>query len=138
MNFDATLEALPAMLLFIRRFFQKEGVESAFIRKVELASEEALVNTITHGYREEEKGQLQIACERRKEKEFEVEISDNGLPFNPLEYEFQSNHLVPIEERKIGGLGIMMMRRICKEMIYERLGDKNRLKLLFEEGTSSL
>ena len=53
-----------------------------------------------------------------------VSLTDAGIPFNPLD---QSDPEAPrsIDEMGIGGLGIMMAKRMSDDLSYVRDGDKN-------------
>ena len=53
-----------------------------------------------------------------------ISISDYGIPFDPLEH---VDPLRPssIDEIGVGGLGIMMVKRMTDDLAYIRDGDKN-------------
>ena len=53
-----------------------------------------------------------------------VEISDNGVPFNPLEHE---DPKIPesIEDAKVGGLGLSMTKKLMDKVEYVREGLTN-------------
>ena len=55
-------------------------------------------------------------------------IEDDGKPFNPVEFE-APDMSCSIEECKIGGLGIHIIRKLMDDICYERCEDKNVLKL---------
>ena len=55
-------------------------------------------------------------------------IEDDGRPFNPAEFE-TTDVSCSIEECKIGGLGIHIIRKLMDDICYERCEDKNILKL---------
>ena len=50
--FPARMDRLSSILGWIHESLRKLGWSTAIIRKLELASEEALVNIICHGYKE--------------------------------------------------------------------------------------
>ena len=56
-------------------------------------------------------------------------FSDDGTPYNPLAHADPDTTL-PAEERPIGGLGIMMVKRMSNSMHYERLHDRNFLAVV--------
>ena len=53
-------------------------------------------------------------------------FTDNGIPYNPLETE-DPDITSSSEERKIGGLGIYLVKKNMDEMKYEYLNQQNRL-----------
>ena len=117
------------MLGWIREQLRKNGLDEVSIRKVELASEEALVNIIRHAYKETE-GTIDIDVRKGPKKQIEIEIRDNGPPFDPLKQEIAFDPLASLEERKIGGLGILFIRQYMDEMRYCREGNTNILVLV--------
>ena len=56
---------------------------------------------------------LQLGGERMS-----LQSVDHGHPFNPLEFPEPSTAL-PLEEREIGGLGILLLRKMADHMSYE-------------------
>lgn len=53
-------------------------------------------------------------------------FTDNGIPYNPLETE-DPDITSSSEERKIGGLGIYLVKKNMDEMKYEYVNQQNRL-----------
>lgn len=131
MEFVAELNNLPKMLEFIRGSAIQKNILEEKIYKIELASEEALVNIISYAFDENEQNTLIIECKTDKSHRFEVVIRDSGIPFNPIDAEVDENVFKPIEERKIGGLGIFMIRKLVDETSYQRVGNENILTLVF-------
>jgi serine/threonine-protein kinase RsbW len=57
-----------------------------------------------------------------------LNIEDNGLPFNPL-MKKDSELPADINNAKIGGLGIHIVKKLMDDIRYERKGGKNKLTL---------
>jgi len=57
-----------------------------------------------------------------------AELEDDGRPFNPLEAA-EPDLSIPLEERKIGGLGIFLVRKFTTDLAYQRHDEKNLLIL---------
>jgi anti-sigma regulatory factor (Ser/Thr protein kinase) len=55
-------------------------------------------------------------------------LSDSGMPFDPTQKE-EVDTTLPAEQRKIGGLGIHLVRRIMDSVSYEYKDHKNILTL---------
>ena len=98
------------------------------IGKLELASEEAIVNVIQHGL-PEKKGEVEIAL-KWGAGQVEIVIRHSGPPFNPLKEAPKVTPHAPIEEREAGGLGIYLIRQIMDDLIYLREGDENVLIMI--------
>jgi serine/threonine-protein kinase RsbW len=54
----------------------------------------------------------------------EIEVRDRGAPFNPLEHPPPDTGL-SLDERRPGGLGILLVRRIMDHTAYERRDGMN-------------
>jgi len=123
-EFDAKPESVDCMISFI------EGHLSGFAEKMaydlKLSCEEILVNIANYAYPEQD-GWLAVLWENDSQK-VKVTFEDKGTPFNPLEKENPDLN-VPMTEREIGGLGIMMVRKLMDSVEYERRDGKNILTI---------
>jgi len=54
-------------------------------------------------------------------------FSDNGRPFNPLEYA-EPDTTSPLEEREEGGLGLLIVKKTMDTMNYSYNNGVNRLE----------
>jgi serine/threonine-protein kinase RsbW len=95
--------------------------------QLELAVEEAVVNICLYAY-EVPPGELLVRIESGEER-FVVDLIDEGVPFDPLAVE-EPDLRAPAEERKVGGLGIFLVRRVMDEVAYRRDGSSNILRLV--------
>ena len=65
----------------------------------------------------------------RDEKSITLRIHDAGMPFNPLERE-KPDLTLPMEDRPIGGLGIIMVIKYMDSVTYDYTGGENTLTLI--------
>lgn len=117
------------MIVWIQDCLVQVGFDPSASRKIELASEEALVNIIRHGYKGNP-GKIQIGVKAFPKSHVEITIKDQGPLFNPLEQDSTFNPSAPIEERREGGLGILFIKSYMDEVLYRREGDVNILTLV--------
>jgi serine/threonine-protein kinase RsbW len=127
-TFTANLKSLQSMIQWIRLELYSHGFDETNIRKTELASEEALVNIIKHGYKQRT-GIVEIEL-RTFDSHIEILLRDQGPAFNPLEREISFNPLASLEERSLGGLGILYIRQNMDEVRYSREKNSNVLVLI--------
>jgi serine/threonine-protein kinase RsbW len=120
---SAKLENLQTMLGFIREKAKALGFDDKTINQIQLASEELLVNVINYAY-PDINGEIEITCTPKQNKGLEVEIVDSGIPFNPLSQP-EPDTKAPLEKRKIGGLGIHLIRNTMDELNYKRQEGRN-------------
>jgi len=110
---------------------REHGFDQKKIGKIELALEEALGNICNYSY-SEEPGNAEVSC-KQDNRRFIIEIVDSGIPFDMTS--LPAPDLTPnIEERKIGGLGIFLIKKMVDEVKYRREGNFNILKLTIKRG----
>lgn len=111
------------MLGWIRDYLRSCALHPALLNKIELASEEVLVNIIHHAYRDQG-GTVTIELEWTPHREVKISFLDHGDFFDPLA------ESPVLEEHKEGGRGIFLMRKCVDQLMYQRTGNQNRLTLL--------
>lgn len=126
--FNAEVQDLHRILQWVRTHLEKGGFEAAAIRRMELASEEALVNVISHGY-QGKRGKVEIGLKWNPGL-IEITVKDWGPPFDPLANAPRVDPQAPLEERGTGGLGIYLIGQIMDELIYQREKDANVLVMI--------
>ena len=57
----------------------------------------------------------------------EVEVSDNGKPFDPLSLP-PPDLTVPLEQRQAGGLGVFLVRKMMDEVHYQHRNGRNHFR----------
>lgn len=124
----ALLDNLEMALHFVELQMESAQCPPAFRNQVELAVEEIFVNIARYAYQPEQ-GKVTIEC-LTTEKPCSVTIifCDEGKPYNPLQRKDPDLHL-GVEERPIGGLGILMVKKLMDTVTYEFRDGKNRLTL---------
>ena len=117
--FPAMLQELYTMLDFVKRAGFRCHCSKEKLLKLELACEEILVNIITHAYRSlPSPGWIRIL------------FTDHGPAFNPITASPDiMRQDLPIEQRKIGGLGIFLAKHSVDVFDYERVNDMNVVTL---------
>ena len=122
----AKLENLARWMNGVSECAREQGFDQKKIGKIELALEEALVNICNYAY-PEEPGDVEVNCQE-DDSRFIIEIIDSGNPFDMTSLpapDLPSS----IEERKIGGLGIFLIKKMVDDVRYRREGNFNILKL---------
>lgn len=129
-TFIASLDNLLDMLAFVKKHAQQIGFPERQLNKIELASEEILVNIISYGY-PGGIGQIEIHCIPISHNPgLMIIVIDQGIPFNPLVKASNAKHYDPLsEDHDLGGYGIFFVLEIMDEVSYQRKGNKNILTL---------
>jgi anti-sigma regulatory factor (Ser/Thr protein kinase) len=92
-----------------------------------LAFEELLTNCIKYGYRDDQEGLIEFDI-RVSGDELLFTIRDDGAPFNPMESP-EPEIDASLEERRVGGLGIHLLRRMSDRMEYSYEDGRNVVTL---------
>ena len=124
----ANLENLDAFQTFIFECAEASGMDVPQIQKMQLASEEALVNIFNYAYPEDTGGDVTVTCSLDGEKVFKIRLEDCGRPFDMLAKDDPDTSL-SIDDRAIGGLGIFFIKQMMDSVDYRREDDKNILTL---------
>lgn len=93
-----------------------------------LAIDEIATNIINYGYPEAGIGLGIIKVLMADDgKQLTVTLVDTAVAFNPLNYVVPNAEDMnkPLEDRPVGGLGILLARQNVDDFRYERQGDKN-------------
>ncbi len=96
---------------------------------MEVSVEEALVNIFHYGY-PGKSGDVEVSCGIDDPLRFIVEIRDQGIPFDLLSVQPPALD-EDIDQRRIGGLGIHMIRKLVDEVKYRRDGKYNIMTFIF-------
>jgi serine/threonine-protein kinase RsbW len=127
----AKLENLGRWMDAVSECAREQGFDQKEIGKIELALEEALVNICNYSY-SEEPGNAEVSC-KQDNSQFIIEIVDSGIPFDMTSLP-APDLTSSIEKRKIGGLGIFLIKKMVDEVKYRREGSFNILNLTIKSG----
>jgi anti-sigma regulatory factor (Ser/Thr protein kinase) len=123
---SATLASVPLLLEHVQHMAEEAGLDEAERLDILLAAEEMLVNVVSYAY-PDCAGNVRVDAEVLEGGHgLRLRIVDQGVAFNPLERP-EPDTSIPLEERALGGLGIMLTRRKTDCLCYERAGASNVL-----------
>jgi serine/threonine-protein kinase RsbW len=120
---DARLENLSKINDFVATAMKQLGIEKN-LHNVQLAVDEACTNIIKHAY-SGRGGMITISCEVEGSY-LVITIKDRGKAFDPASVsppDLESE----IHERRVGGLGIHLMRKLMDEVHYTFDAGGNKL-----------
>lgn len=113
---------------FLKSVSQQLDVSTSVANQLRLAVEEAVVNVIDYAYPIGTEGDINIRV-LSDGKTVRIQIIDKGQAFDPTAIQ-RADTTLSAEERKIGGLGILLVREQMDSMNYERTDGKNVLTLI--------
>jgi anti-sigma regulatory factor (Ser/Thr protein kinase) len=123
---NAVLDDIPRVIEFVVSWLQGQG-QGKYSFPVETAVDEASTNVIKHAYGGKG-GFFEISCDMQG-SDIVIRIRDRGSPFDPGSVP-QPDVSAGLEDRKIGGLGIYIMKKMMDEVNYSfDIEQGNRLEM---------
>ncbi len=111
-------------MAFVEEQLDAMGCPMKVSMQIAISFEELFVNVARYAYEDaEEKGKVRIIIDPC-EDEVGITLVDAGKPFDPLAKE-DPDVTLSAEERKIGGLGIFMVKKSMDDVYYENTDGKN-------------
>ena len=126
---QASADRLEDVQEFVRGELEAAGGSLKVMSQVEIAVEEIYVNIVHYAY-PSGGGEAVIRCETDTEmSKITIQFVDAGTPFDPLAKE-DADISLSAEERSIGGLGILMVKKLMDEVTYCYEEGKNILTIV--------
>ena len=127
LSVPAKLEYLDEVTGFIEGML--DDCEQKTVLQIRLAAEEIFVNIVSYAY-ESGEGNMDIDCDfLENPKRFMLRFSDYGIPFDPTAMEDADTSEDALLGR-IGGLGILLVKKNMDKVEYVREQGKNVLTLI--------
>lgn len=121
------MEEMERVNLFIEEIGEELGLDMELQMNLNLVIEEMVVNTISYAYPEGTEADIELKAESNG-KELTFVLSDSGREFDPTLSEDPDMNVNPAD-RKLGGMGIYIVKNIMNEVTYQRLEGKNLLTM---------
>ncbi len=132
-HFPAKFEFLDEIREFVGNIARENGFGDKDVYNIQLATDEAASNIIEHAYDGVTDGVIDLSCGMEAER-LMVVLVDHGMPFDPSEVPLPDLQ-ADLAERKIGGLGIFLMRKLMDEVHYQSNPDaSNVLTMIKRKG----
>jgi serine/threonine-protein kinase RsbW len=120
-----SLSELSTLGSSLEQFGAELGLSSKILFEISLSIEELFSNIISYGYTDDAVHWIKVAISLEDDM-LVIRLEDDGIPFDPLMVE-EPDCECPIEQRKIGNLGIHLTKKFMDDMVYERLENRNIL-----------
>ena len=128
LTLQASLEKLDEVLAFVEENLEKNECPMKVLMQVQIAVEEIFVNIAHYAY-DSGQGMATIRVEVGGDPlQVIITFIDQGVPYDPLKKE-DPDITLSAEERKIGGLGIFMVKKSMDDVKYEYADGKNILTI---------
>lgn len=128
LTIPAKTDRLDRVLEFIEAELSNTECTAKVKMQIKVAVEEIYVNIANYAYRPGE-GNATIRCHIQDDpKHIEIQFVDSGTIYNPLE-KLDPDITLDADHRQIGGLGILMVKKMMDHISYRHEGGRNILTL---------
>jgi serine/threonine-protein kinase RsbW len=122
-------EKLKDVRCFVEKFLQKHGVSEIEAGEMVLAVDEVCANLMIHSHQCNPRKHIGVKIMMVDHSEVQFEISDYGVGFNFCRYKEPSLEDI-IKEKKKGGVGLILVRRIMDNMEFIRKANRNVYRMV--------
>jgi anti-sigma regulatory factor (Ser/Thr protein kinase) len=122
----ADMESLGSLVSFVSEWARDQGMAPERVNEIQVVLEEAFVNICKYAYAGRQ-GDVEVNCFSESDSTV-IEIIDSGIPFD-ITAQALPDITADIPERKIGGLGWLLIKSFMDMVVYRRENGKNILRL---------
>ena len=124
-RFFLTVDNFDSVTDYIAERCTAAGCDETTVGQIVIASSEILANIDMYVY--ENGGEIELLTKCR-DRRMTVVFKDNGKPLNPLLVQ-EPDVTLPLGERKPGGLGIFIVKKLMSDVSYEYIDHQNVLTI---------
>ena len=128
LTIENKIQNLDKVAAFIEKFGEDNELSPKLVFELNLILDELVTNTISYGYKDDGSHTIEIIVEKDADQ-IKIEVRDDAEEFNPLLKE-EVNLETPLQGKRIGGLGIHLIKEKADNISYERKDGKNILQLI--------
>ena len=126
----ADTASMPGLVGFLEGALEVAGCPPAISTKLMICLDEIASNVMKFSKASELTVRLEHGADTSP---WSLSFIDDGTPWNPLTHD-DPDITLPAAERPIGGLGLLMVKKMTDEVTYVREGEKNILCLRISAG----
>ncbi|MHC4070638.1 MAG: SpoIIE family protein phosphatase [Planctomycetota bacterium] len=109
------------------QFAESHSISASIKQKVNIALDDLLNNVISYAHENSQGHEIEIGFDYSQGR-LVITVSDDGIPFNPFD-RVGPDTTLSIEERELGGLGVLLVTELMDEYAYQRNRDSNVVTL---------
>ncbi len=121
------IDELAKVAVFMEETGDEWNFPMSMVLNLNLVLEEALTNIILYGFESDSIHTIEVHLIKTGD-DLSIEIIDDGKAFDPTNVA-DPDITLSVENRKVGGLGIFLIRKIMDTVEYKRIANKNNLIL---------
>lgn len=123
----ARMDAFPRVAALVESAAGAAGFDAADAMRLRLVVEELFTNTVAHGHGADSEAPVRVTLDSTPGR-VAVTYEDTAPPFDPRA---RAPAADPVALRA-GGLGLVLVTQLARDLAYARVGDANRIALVIE------
>jgi len=127
--FPARRDALPQVDTFLAEVCAAAGLGRDACLRLTLLVEELFTNTVVHGHGADSDEPVRLDCDVTPGR-IALTYEDTGPAHDPFGQVVVPDADADIEDRPVGGLGVLLVSAMAQQVEYRRDGDRNRISLV--------
>ena len=121
LTIEARADNLDKVMDFVNEDLEQLNCPINLQSLIDIAVEEIFMNIVNYAYKPEV-GNVVVCISAGKE--ITIRFEDTGKPYNPLDAA-DPDLYAPLKDRKPGGLGVYLVKKLMDKVVYMHVGNKN-------------
>jgi len=122
------MSALPDVLAFTDEVCVAGGLDRGASLRLTLLVEELFANTVVHGHGQDSDEPVRLSFMIWPGR-ITLDYEDTGPPHDPFTAVVAPDDAATVEERPVGGLGVLLVAALATDVEYRRAEGRNRISL---------
>ena len=123
-TYSSEIQQIPAIRKDLTELQSEWTIPDSEMRQISVMIEEIFSNILRYAYRDKLEHQVHIQLEKKQEAIL-IQITDDGIPFNPLEHQPGPTSDPAMSEDS--GMGLTLIKTFSSSISYQREDGKNHL-----------
>ena len=126
---DNRLEELQRFDTAFNDFARMQQLSAEVTYAIQLSIDELFVNIVSYGFDDDAHHEIEVRLKVFEDR-VQIDLIDDGKAFNPLTDASDPDLDASLEDRRIGGVGIHIVKSMMTEVSYTRTDNRNCLRMV--------
>ena len=127
LTYPAKIHEIPQIRKNLTELGGEWAIPKSEMRQILLIVEELFSNIVRFAYEDKLEHQIKIGI-TNEQTNIVIRFSDDGIPFNPIDYE-PGGRPDPVTSED-GGMGLTLVKTFSDSMVYNRINGTNQLEVI--------
>jgi serine/threonine-protein kinase RsbW len=123
-KYRSLIQEIPTIRKDLTELQSLWSIPNSEMRQIRLIIEEIFSNVIRYAFSDTQEHMVEVQLKKTND-EISIQITDDGIPFNPLEH--QPGLSTDPASSVDGGMGLTLIKTFSNSITYERVGNNNQL-----------